>query len=162
LPRVFAEAPLLAICGQNKRMIKKKIYGPLDLVSSESQTEPSEHDLAQVDARLREEWYMSDAYLVWRALETQREDYLEWFSMASTTWLGWWHDRAQSWSGRFPTEGPYGAVYDKSEVEYRLYLSYCENKDTIKAIESPISPFREGEVDELLEKKLFREWRKLN
>jgi hypothetical protein len=35
----FLEAPLFAICGQNKRKVKKKIYGPNDLVSVESQTD---------------------------------------------------------------------------------------------------------------------------
>jgi hypothetical protein len=153
---------LLAYCGQNKRMVKKKMYGPLDLVSKESQTEPSDNDLAQVEARLWDEWYMSDAYLAWRALETQKQGYIEWLAMASATWLEWWHVRAQSWAGRFPVQGPYGSIYDKNEVEYRLYVLYCENGDTFKAKESPISPFREGEVDEMLEKKLFREWKKLN
>ena len=87
---------MLAYCGQNKRMVKKKMYGPLDLVSSESQTEPSDNDLARVEARLWDEWYMSDAYLAWRALETQKEGYIEWFALASATWLEWWHVRAQS------------------------------------------------------------------
>jgi hypothetical protein len=105
---------------------------------------------------------MSDAYLAWRALETQKEGYIEWFALASATWLEWWHVRAQSWAGCFPVQGPYGAPYDKNEVEYRLYVSYCENGDTFQAIEAPVSPFREGEVDELLEKKLFREWKKLS
>jgi hypothetical protein len=35
----FLEAPLFAICGQNKRRVKKKVYGPNDLVSVESQTD---------------------------------------------------------------------------------------------------------------------------
>jgi hypothetical protein len=70
LPSLFSEAPLGAICGQNKRMVKKKLYGPLDLVSSESQTDASENDLAQVEDRQYWEWYASDAYLEWRAIET--------------------------------------------------------------------------------------------
>jgi hypothetical protein len=169
LTTLFEEASSIsycgAYCGQNKRMVKKKKYGPLDLVSSESQTEPSDEDLAQVEARLWDAWYMSDAYLAWRALETQKEGYIEWFALASATWLEWWHVRAQSWAGCFYVQGPYGAPhgapYDKNEVEYRLYVSYCENGDTFQATEAPVSPFREGEVDEKLEKKLFREWSKL-
>jgi hypothetical protein len=36
---LFAVCPLLAVCGQNIRKVRKKIYGPDDLVSKETQTE---------------------------------------------------------------------------------------------------------------------------
>ncbi len=52
---------MLAVCGQNIRRVRKKLYGPLDLVSSESQTEASDTDLAQVEGRHTEEWYVSEA-----------------------------------------------------------------------------------------------------
>ncbi len=138
----------------------------MDLVSSQSQTEASENDLAQVESRQYDEWYASDAYLEWRAIETQTDDYVEWFAWASATWLEWWHVRAQSRVGCFSVQGPYGAPlgapYDINEAEYRLYVSYCELGDTCQAREAPVSPFLEVEIDEELEKKLFREWKKLS
>ena len=88
----------------------------MDLVSSQSQTEASENDLAQVESRQYDEWYASDAYLEWRAIETQTDDYVEWFAWASATWLDWWHDGARSWGGRFPAQAPNATVYDKAEV----------------------------------------------
>ncbi len=94
---------MLAVCGQNIRRVKKKIYGPLDLVSSESQTEASENDLAPVQVRQFEEWYTSDAYLEWRAIETQTDDYVEW--RASVVWLEWWHIEART------------KACDKAEIE---------------------------------------------
>jgi hypothetical protein len=42
---------LFAICGQNIRKVKKKAYGPNDLVLVESQTDASDNDLAEVEYR---------------------------------------------------------------------------------------------------------------
>jgi hypothetical protein len=56
LTRQFSEAPLLAVCGQNIRRVRKKIYGPLDLVSSEAQTDASDNVLAEVEYRQYVEW----------------------------------------------------------------------------------------------------------
>jgi hypothetical protein len=53
----FVEAPLFAICGQNIRKVKKKNYGPNDLVSVESQTDET---VATVGSQTEETGEMVD------------------------------------------------------------------------------------------------------
>jgi hypothetical protein len=38
-PGPFLDPPLFAVCGQNVRRMRKKIYGPGDLATKETQTE---------------------------------------------------------------------------------------------------------------------------
>jgi hypothetical protein len=40
--------PLFAVCGQNIRKVKRKVYGPNDLVSTESQTDETEEKFFQI------------------------------------------------------------------------------------------------------------------
>jgi hypothetical protein len=160
-------------------MVRKKIYGPLDLTSCETQTDASDNDLAKVQNRQYWNWYASDAYLEWRDIETKTEAFVEWYSWASATWLDWWHAEAQSWSGRFPTRGPRAAVYDKAEVEYRLYVDFCEQRDSVdngadaetRPFILPPTPWGTGEagdlqppeimVDAKKERKLLRAWKNM-
>ena len=37
--RQFLDAPLFAVCGQNVRKVREKVYGPNDLASKETQTD---------------------------------------------------------------------------------------------------------------------------
>jgi hypothetical protein len=142
MPILFSEAFAGAICGQNIRMVRKKNYGPSDLSSCGSQTDASDNDLAKVETRQYWDWYASDAYIEWREIETKSEAFVEWYSWASSHWLDWWHAQAQSWSGRFPTRGPRAAVYDKAEVEYRLYVDFCEERDSVaNGADAEIRPF---------------------
>jgi hypothetical protein len=39
--------PLFAVCGQNIRRVKRKFYGPNDLVSTESQTDDTDDKFFQ-------------------------------------------------------------------------------------------------------------------
>ena len=106
---LFLEPPLFAICGQNIRMVPKKIYGPLDLVSSETQTDDD-----------NVEWLSSADYVKWRDIETQSADYIEW--RAGAHWMEGWHFEAGT------------KACDKAEVEYRLFLernvAWCEWRDS--------------------------------
>ena len=45
------EVIIFAECGQNIRRVRKKTYGPNDLVSVESQTDASDNDLCEVEYR---------------------------------------------------------------------------------------------------------------
>jgi hypothetical protein len=40
--------PLFAVCGQNIRKVKRKVYGPNDLVSTESQTDDTDDKFFQL------------------------------------------------------------------------------------------------------------------
>jgi hypothetical protein len=43
------EPPLFAVCGQNIRNAKRKVYGPNDLVSTESQTDETDDKFFQLE-----------------------------------------------------------------------------------------------------------------
>jgi hypothetical protein len=163
LTSLFSEAPLGAICGQNIRMVKKKLYGPLDLVSNEAQTDASENDLAQVEYRQYVEWRASDAYVEWRAIETQTDDYVEW--RAGAAWMEWWHIEART------------KACDMAEFEYRVYVEMYEDwckwrdsktVDTVMAEENDESAepqhleSEEVIVDTKTERKLLRAEKKLH
>jgi hypothetical protein len=109
LSGLLLEPPLFAICAQNIRKVPKKVYGPLDLVSSETQTD---------DANV--EWLSSADYVKWRDIETQSADYVEW--RAGAHWMEGWHFEART------------KACDKAEVEYRLFLErkvdWCEWRDS--------------------------------
>jgi hypothetical protein len=97
---------LLAVCGQNKRWVKKKMYGPLDLVSHESQTDASDNDLAQVQEQ---------QFVEWRTHESQTDDFVKW--RASVPWLDRWHIQART------------KACDMAEVELGMYFHWCEERD---------------------------------
>jgi hypothetical protein len=159
LTSLLSEAPLGAICGLNIRRVKKQIYGPLDLVSSEAQTDASDNDLAEVEYRQYVKWRASDAYVEWRACETQTDDYVEW--RACVAWLEWWHIEART------------KACDKAEVEYRMYVDWCKWRDS-QTVE-PVTAEENGEsavlqpldseeviLDEKAERKLLRAWKYLD
>jgi hypothetical protein len=151
LTRLFSEAPLLALCGQNIRRVKKKIYGPLDLVSHESQTDASDNDLAQVQEQ---------HFVDWKTHESQTDEFVQW--RATVPWLNGWHVQART------------KACDMVEVELGMYFHWCEERDgepdgneteTLttadkgEAVESKPLNSDEIIVNEKQERKLLRAWK---
>jgi hypothetical protein len=73
-------------------------------------------------------------------------------------------------AGRWPARGPNATAYDKAEVEYRLYVDFCQKRDSVESVtpvsdeSAEIQPLESAEimVDDKTERKLLRAWKNLH